>query len=301
MMVTTKLCSDAPRIVANDVSDAYSYSTIFDSVIGEPLNGKALSYDAEISLNDLKTCTDGLVSPISHSYSDCTTKVNNNYGELEYLDNKVQYIDTGIQPYSDLIANNDVYIKFVNGRYIMQIRTDNKTENKKGEEEMLKVLDPVIIRYEIIKPDKVVEVEFANKHIEKMVCHEDDVFDIRKCLFIAIAKYLYKDTYTWEGIEYMAQQLSYQKMYVKIVDKALKAHARVEKEMKKLKEKEQAKKDALANKKRKHARYVERRKQRRLNEQAKAICEGLKMYDEHQEEKLKIARETYCDTDCERC
>lgn len=37
-----------------------------------------------------------------------------------------------------------------------------------------------------------VEVSFADGGKEKMVRHEDDKFDLRKCCFIAIAKHLYK-------------------------------------------------------------------------------------------------------------
>lgn len=86
-----------------------------------------------------------------------------------------------------------------------------------------------IIDINIIVPDKVVEIEFYDGK-EKMVCHNDDTFDLRKCCFIAIAKHLYKKEYTQEGIEHMATQLMYQKKYVKIVDKALKDYKRKEKE-----------------------------------------------------------------------
>ena len=80
----------------------------------------------------------------------------------------------------------------------------------------------VIADINVIVPGKVVEITFADGGKEKMVCHKDDTFDLRKCCFIAIAKHLYKKEYTQEGIEYMATQLTYQKKYVKIVDKALK-------------------------------------------------------------------------------
>ena len=86
-----------------------------------------------------------------------------------------------------------------------------------------------IFNIHVIVPDKVVEIEFYDGK-EKMVCHEDDTFDLRKCCFIAIAKHLYKKEYTQEGIEYMATQLTYQKKYVKIVDKALKDYKRKEEE-----------------------------------------------------------------------
>ena len=82
----------------------------------------------------------------------------------------------------------------------------------------------------VIVPDKVVEIRFTDGNKEKMVCHKDDTFDLRKCCFIAIAKHLYKKEYTYEGVEYMAEQLMYQKKYVKIVDKALKDYKRKEDE-----------------------------------------------------------------------
>ena len=86
-----------------------------------------------------------------------------------------------------------------------------------------------IFNINVIVPDKVVEIEFYDTK-EKMVCHEDHRFNLRKCCFIAIAKHLYKKEYTYEGIEYMAGQLMYQKKYVKIVDKALKDYRRKEDE-----------------------------------------------------------------------
>lgn len=86
-----------------------------------------------------------------------------------------------------------------------------------------------IFNIHVIVPDKVVEIEFYDGK-EKMVCHEDDTFDLRKCCFIAIAKHLYKKEYTQEGIEHMATQLTYQKKYVKIVDKALKDYKKKEEE-----------------------------------------------------------------------
>lgn len=87
-----------------------------------------------------------------------------------------------------------------------------------------------ILDINVIVPNKVVEITFYDMLKEKMVCHEDDTFDLRKCCFIAIAKHLYKKEYTQEGIEYMATQLTYQKKYVKIVDKALKDYKRKEEE-----------------------------------------------------------------------
>ena len=118
--------------------------------------------------------------------------------------------------------NNNVeptyFLKGYEGFYISESTFEDRIYSKDD-----------IFDINVIAPDKVVEIEFYDG-IEKMVCHEDDTFDLRKCCFIAIAKHLYKKEYTQEGVEYMATQLTYQKKYVKIVDKALKDYKRKEEE-----------------------------------------------------------------------
>lgn len=68
-----------------------------------------------------------------------------------------------------------------------------------------------IIGYQIIVPNKVIEVYFEDNKKEKLVCHEEDTFDLHKGLFLAIAKHLYKDRYTLEGIEAKAIEIGYTK------------------------------------------------------------------------------------------
>lgn len=82
----------------------------------------------------------------------------------------------------------------------------------------------------IIVPNKVVEITFGDAKKEKMTLHPDDTFDLRKCLFIAIAKHKYKREYTQSGIEWKAFELQHLKKYVKIVDSALKQFDKKEKE-----------------------------------------------------------------------
>ena len=118
-----------------------------------------------------------------------------------------------------------------------------------------------IFNIHVIVPDKVVEIEFYDGK-EKMVCHEDDTFDLRKCCFIAIAKHLYKKEYTQEGIEYMATQLTYQKKYVKIVDKALKDYKKKEKEKADRIRKEEEEKIIHASQSLKRRKQKERRAQK---------------------------------------
>ena len=120
----------------------------------------------------------------------------------------------------------------------------------------------VITDINVIVPDKVVEITFGNDQTEKMVCHEDDTFDLRKCCFIAIAKHLYKKEYTQEGIEHMATQLTYQKKYVKIVDKALKDYKKKEEEKAEKIRKEEEDKIIHARQSLKRRKQKERRAQR---------------------------------------
>ena len=132
--------------------------------------------------------------------------------------------------------------------------------NDSGDEDKICNKDD-IFNVNVIVPDKVVEIEFYDGK-EKMVCHEDDAFDLRKCCFIAIAKHLYKKEYTQEGIEHMATQLTYQKKYVKIVDKALKDYKRKEKEKAEKIRKEEEERIVRARQSLKRRKQKERRAQR---------------------------------------
>lgn len=86
-----------------------------------------------------------------------------------------------------------------------------------------------ITGYQIIVPNKVIEVYFEDNKKEKLVCHEEDTFDLHKGLFLAIAKHLYKDRYTLEGIEAKAIEIGYTKKYVKMVDAIIRDYNRVKK------------------------------------------------------------------------
>jgi len=124
-----------------------------------------------------------------------------------------------------------------------------------------------IVDINIIVPNKVVEVIFADGKKEKMVCHEEDTFNLRNCLFIAIAKHLYRDEYTFEGIEWKAFELTYLKKYVKIVDSALKAYDKKQKDIAKLEENYKAEQEVIKRKLAKRQAYKERRAAKREQEE----------------------------------
>lgn len=92
-----------------------------------------------------------------------------------------------------------------------------------------KKLKTGIKKYEILCPEKVIRVTFIDGKQEKLVCDKEDKFDLRTGLFIAIAKHMYKEKYTLEGIEEMARELSYTKECVSMVDKVIKEHEKYEK------------------------------------------------------------------------
>ena len=142
-----------------------------------------------------------------------------------------------------------------------------------------------ISNFKILFPNKVIRVDFSDNTQEKVICDEKDKFDLRRGLFVALSKKLYKDKYTLEGIEHMATELSCQKKYVKMVDKAIKDHNRklIEEENK---ECEEAMKKRLA-----HERKVKRDKKKReraINIQKEAYIRAMKeIGDLHKEKETK--------------
>ena len=131
----------------------------------------------------------------------------------------------------------------------------------------------IIKEFKIIIPGKVIVVNFANGTTQKVVCDDKDTFDLRRGLFVALSKNMYKDKYTLEGIEHMATELSYQKKYVKMVDKAIKEHDR------KLVEAENKKHEEAMKKRHAHERKVKRDKKKReraINIQKEAYVRAMK-------------------------
>ena len=111
-------------------------------------------------------------------------------------------------------------------------------------------------------PGRVYEFIFQdNTHI-KTVCAEEDlkIFNLKYAFFLALAKYLYKDKYTFIGILNKVPDLMQQKKYIKIVKEGMKLF----KEQQKEKEKKEAKEKELKEiKKRKIAKAQEKRKRKR--------------------------------------
>lgn len=132
----------------------------------------------------------------------------------------------------------------------------------------------------VIVPGKVMVVTFEDDRQEKLICQDEDHFSIRRGCFIAIAKHLFKDTYTPEGIEHMATEMSYQIHYVKIVNKAIKNYSKKCEEKAKEKRLEFEKKEIAERKRAKREAYKERRKARLEAERNEALkAERAEMVD----------------------
>ena len=155
-------------------------------------------------------------------------------------------------------------------------RTDysiNYFENyfKESVKPTLRLGEDKICSFDIIVPNKVMKVYFYDNKHEKIVCHPEDKFDLKSGLFIALAKHMYKDEFTSDGIEFFAKLLSYQKFYSKMVDRVIKEYYK--KEADKKKEIETKKNNELIKKRQaeKKRKYKERRNQKRELERNKAL------------------------------
>lgn len=155
------------------------------------------------------------------------------------------------------------------------IKAENISPITMSSDDIKNMLSLHIKDYQILCPGKVVRVDFSDNTSEKMVLKDPDVFDIRRCLFIAIAKHLYKDTYTPEGIEYQATLLSYKKRYVKMVNNAIRDHEKKEKEKLLKLHKEKEEKERSERKRAKNQKRKEQLRKKRIEEQIEIQKEAI--------------------------
>lgn len=101
---------------------------------------------------------------------------------------------------------------------------------------------PIIIKAEILNPNKVLRFTFSDKTIIKTICDQVDSFDFEYSFYLAYAKYLYGKTLTTNGIEKMAKDFKNVKAINKLVQKNIKMFYAQEKEKEKQKQIEAEKK-----------------------------------------------------------
>ena len=80
---------------------------------------------------------------------------------------------------------------------------------------------PEIRRVEVLNPKKVLRFTFADGTQVKTIRRDEDSFDFEFAFYIAYAKLLWGKYLTLEGIWQKACELKGQKLYVKLVEKAI--------------------------------------------------------------------------------
>lgn len=139
--------------------------------------------------------------------------------------------------------------------------------------------EPKIVDINVYGHDKpkVVEVEFKYQHDTvkiKSICCDEDEFDLKKGVYIAMSKLLYGDKYTTEGVEEKAHELSLKKDNEKMVNKAIKDYHKKLKDKEEAERKEEQEKLAKLKRKKKNEERKRRRKEKAQNELKKLIKEA---------------------------
>ena len=173
--------------------------------------------------------------------------------------NKVDIPDYMITNGLDTNNISDVIVKLENNEY-WNIGKDVKIEVIKNIYKCKEEKDEIIVKncrgnlfikdFEISKSGRGVKVNFTDGTYKKTYALECDEFDLRRALFIAIAKKL-EGHFKYKDIEKVADAISITKKYIHDVDDAIKRYE----------EKEESKR-IIASRKAKKIAYKERREAR---------------------------------------
>lgn len=119
-----------------------------------------------------------------------------------------------------------------------------------------------ISKIEILAKNKVIRFTFADTIVIKTICSSEDTFDFTKAFYIAYAKYYFKHILTSEGIEKIAEILSYHKKFKKAVEKGIKLYNKNLKEEEDKKKKENELKEIKRRQREKKIRKKKERKEK---------------------------------------
>jgi len=149
---------------------------------------------------------------------------------------------------------------------------------------------------DILQPNKVMRVWVSRygRDAKPIICvvSHPDTFDMTKGCFIALAKCAYGDKYTTEGIEFKATEFSYQKAYVKEVNRAIKSYYRKLEDKKKA-EAEQAERAKIEERRKaKKAAKRARVKERKQLDIAEAILLAKQIEDQDKRLKKMLSTKT---------
>ena len=126
----------------------------------------------------------------------------------------------------------------------------------------------IIMDIKILKKNKVVRFTFTDGTKIKTICEDEDPFSLEYACFLAIAKKKYSKTLTFEGVLKKAEELQYEKVYVKAVQKALREYNKKIQEEEKKKEQE---KEEKAMRLRKQAKKAEKKKRQAARQVADIV------------------------------
>lgn len=132
----------------------------------------------------------------------------------------------------------------------------------------------------ILSENKVVEVTFADGQKIKTICDDESEFSLEFALYLSLAKRLYSDKYTSEGVWKKAQDLKYEKYFVKLVQDGLKMYKKEQKEKEEAEKRAEEERQIIERKKAKKIAYRKRREERRKADQIAVIVEAMKIANE---------------------
>ena len=112
----------------------------------------------------------------------------------------------------------------------------------------------------------------------KAVCSSEDTFDLRKGVFIALAKYIAPDdSMTPEGYEFLAKCTTYYKDWSKLVDKAIRQYKKSCKEAEKKAKIQQEEKEKEVERRAKNFAKVQAKKQAKKDEFVQAVANAIRI------------------------
>lgn len=119
----------------------------------------------------------------------------------------------------------------------------------------------------------------------KAVCSSEDTFDLRKGVFIGLAKYIAPDdSMTPEGYEFLAKCMTYYKDWSKLVDKAIRQYEKSCKEAEKKAKIQQEEKEKAVERWAKNFAKVQAKKKAKKDEFVRAVADAIRISSEKKEE-----------------
>ena len=119
----------------------------------------------------------------------------------------------------------------------------------------------------------------------KAVCSSEDTFDLRKGVFIDLAKYIAPDdSMTPEGYEFLAKCMTYYKDWAKLVDKAIRQYEKSCKEAEKKAKIQQEEKEKAVERWAKNFAKVQAKKNAKKDEFVRAVADAIRISSEKKEE-----------------